>query len=76
MSIGTADDVIKGKPDILLVNAFGFWQGEEIGNATHTYFDDLMQAYTHIQSVAGSTTSIELWNGETGWPSDGMYHCV
>ncbi|KAF2094809.1 family 17 glycosyl hydrolase [Rhizodiscina lignyota] len=68
---GTADDMIKGKPDILLVNAFGYWQAQPIDNATHTYFDDMMQAFTHIQSVAGSTSSIELWNGETGWPTDG-----
>lgn len=68
---GTADDLIKGKPDILLINAFGFWQGQEIKNASHTYFDDLMQAYQRIQDISGSTDAIELWNGETGWPTDG-----
>lgn len=68
---GTADDMIKGNPDIILVNAFGFWQGQPIKNATHTFFDDEFQAYTHIQQVAGSTDSIELWVGETGWPGDG-----
>jgi len=66
---GTADAVIKGKVDILLVNAFGFWQGQDISNATHQYFDDIMQAYAHIASVGGG--SIEVWTGETGWPSDG-----
>ena len=31
-----------------------------------------MQAYQRIQIVAGPASSkIELWNGETGWPSDG-----
>ena len=54
------------------MNAFGYWQGQLISNATATYLDDLQQAYGHIQDVAGSTTSIELWNGETGWPTDGM----
>ncbi|KAK5015709.1 glycoside hydrolase 3 protein [Cryomyces antarcticus] len=68
---GTADAVIRGGVDILLVNAFGFWQGQEIGNATATYFDDIQQAFGHVQSVSGSTSSIELWNGETGWPTDG-----
>lgn len=29
-----------------------------------------MQAYQHIGSVNPSH-KIELWNGETGWPSDG-----
>lgn len=54
-----------------LVNAFGYWQAQNINNASATYLDDLQQAFGHIQSVAGSTTAIELWNGETGWPTDG-----
>lgn len=55
-----------------LVNAFAFWQGQEIGNATATYLDDLMQAFTRIQHISGSTDAIELWNGETGWPTTGL----
>ena len=55
-----------------LVNAFGFWQGQEIGNATATYLDDLMQAFTRIQHIAGSIDAIEVWNGETGWPTTGL----
>jgi len=51
-----------------LVNAFGFWQAQPIENATHTYLDDIMQAFQHIQSI---DKTIELWNGETGWPTDG-----
>jgi len=66
---GTADAVIKSNPDFLLVNAFGFWQGQDIKNATHTYFDDIMQAYTHIGSV-NPGNKIELWNGDTGWPTE------
>ncbi|KAL9638305.1 MAG: hypothetical protein Q9164_001633 [Protoblastenia rupestris] len=68
---GTADPLITGGVDLMLVNAFGYWQSQDISNASATYLDDLQQAYGHIQSVAGSTTSIELWNGETGWPTDG-----
>lgn len=68
---GTADAVVRGGVDILFVNAFAYWQGAPIENATATYFDDIMQAFNRIQSVAGSVDSIELWNGETGWPSDG-----
>jgi hypothetical protein len=30
-----------------------------------------MQAYAHIEDRAGSSTGIELWNGETGWPGTG-----
>lgn len=54
-----------------MVNAFSYWQGQEPRNASHSYIDDLFQAIGHIQNVAGST-DIEIWNGETGWPSDGM----
>lgn len=54
-----------------LVNAFGYWQQQTIANATATYLDDLQQAFGKIQSTAGSTTKIELWNGETGWPTTG-----
>jgi len=73
---GTADPLITGGVDLLLVNAFGYWQSQDISNASATYLDDLQQAYGHIQDTAGSTTSIELWNGETGWPTDGgtNYH--
>jgi glucan 1,3-beta-glucosidase len=68
---GTADALIKGGVDILLCNAFSYWQGQDINNATGSFFDDIMQAFGHIQSVSGSTDKIELWVGETGWPSDG-----
>jgi len=67
---GTADPVIPAV-DILLVNAFGFWQGQAINNASAQFFDDIMQAFGHIQEVSGSTDSPALWVGETGWPSDG-----
>lgn len=64
---GTADAVIKGGADILLCNAFSYWQGQELKNATHSFFDDIMQAFGHIQDVAGSATDgPELWVGETG----------
>ncbi|KAL8680261.1 MAG: hypothetical protein Q9186_003557 [Xanthomendoza sp. 1 TL-2023] len=33
-------------------------------------FDDLQQAIGHIQDLAGLNT-IEIMNGETGWPGDG-----
>lgn len=68
---GTADAVIKGGVDILLCNGFSYWQGQSIDNATASYFDDMMQAFGHIQSVAGSLDKIELWTGETGWPTAG-----
>ncbi|KAK5675090.1 glycoside hydrolase 3 protein [Elasticomyces elasticus] len=70
---GTADALIKsGSVDILLANAFSYWQGKEVGaGATYTYFDDLQQALGHVQELTGSLDKIEFWNGETGWPTDG-----
>ena len=57
-----------------MVNAFAFWQGQALNNATKTYFDDVMQAFGHIQSIAGGVNKApELWNGETGWPTDGKH---
>ncbi|KAL9640641.1 MAG: hypothetical protein Q9204_000630 [Flavoplaca sp. TL-2023a] len=76
---GTADPIITGNCDgqpsvpgttFLLVNAFGYWQGMDITNATATYLDDLQQAIGHIQDLAGLNT-VEIMNGETGWPGDG-----
>ncbi|KAF2461119.1 putative glucan 1,3-beta-glucosidase [Lineolata rhizophorae] len=68
---GTADAVIRGGVDILFVNAFAYWQGQDIDNATATYFEDMQRAFGHIQDVSGSLDSPELWNGETGWPTTG-----
>ena len=68
---GTADAIIQNGVDIVLVNAFAYWQAQDISNATATYFDDIMQAFARIQDISGSTETPELWNGETGWPSDG-----
>lgn len=69
---GTADPLIKGGADILLWNAFSYWQGQTLANSSGSFFDDIMQAFGHIQSVAGSASSgPELWVGETGWPTAG-----
>jgi glucan 1,3-beta-glucosidase len=66
---GTADAVIQGGPDLLLVNAFAFWESVGINNATYTYFDNIKQAFGHIEDVAGGPGKIEVWTGETGWPT-------
>ena len=49
-----------------LVNAFPYWQGQDIFNATATLFDDVMQALVRIQSVTGSFDGVEVQVGETG----------
>ncbi|KAF6799407.1 glucan -beta-glucosidase [Colletotrichum musicola] len=56
---GTADAVIP-HADILLTNAFSYWQGQARDNATASFFDSIMQAFSRIQRVSGA-----------GWPSDG-----
>jgi glucan 1,3-beta-glucosidase len=49
-----------------LCNGFSYWQGQTIGNATKSFFDDVMQSFGHIQALSGSTDKPELWVGETG----------
>ncbi|KAI1641450.1 glucan 1,3-beta-glucosidase [Biscogniauxia mediterranea] len=68
---GTADALIKGGVDILLCNAFSYWQGQLVSNATGSFYDDIYQAFGHIQEQAGGTDKVELWVGETGWPTAG-----
>ncbi|KAI1449065.1 glycoside hydrolase family 17 protein [Annulohypoxylon stygium] len=69
---GTADAIVtSGDADILLTNAFSYWQGQVLSNATGSFYDDIFQAFGHIQEKAGSTDKIELWVGETGWPTAG-----
>ncbi|OJD23674.1 hypothetical protein ACJ73_04970 [Blastomyces percursus] len=69
---GTADALVHGGVDYFLVNAFAFWQGQDVQNATATLFDDMYRAMTHIQNLAGERAKdIYIATGETGWPSDG-----
>ncbi|KAL1973551.1 hypothetical protein VTN31DRAFT_6186 [Thermomyces dupontii] len=69
---GTADPVIKGGVDYILANAFAYWQGASMQNATKVYFDDIGKALQHIQDIAGDNAkNIQFANGETGWPTDG-----
>lgn len=56
--------------DIVLANAFSYWQGQTQANASYSFFDDIMQALQTIQSVKG-TTDIPFWVGETGWATSG-----
>ncbi|KAH1327136.1 hypothetical protein KXW98_001951 [Aspergillus fumigatus] len=69
---GTADPIIQGGVTYFLANGFAYWQGQELSNATNTYFDDMAQALGHIEQVAGSNADkIRFGNGETGWPTTG-----
>ncbi|CAG97925.1 glucan 1,3-beta-glucosidase [Kluyveromyces lactis] len=56
--------------DFVMANAFSYWQGQTMDNASYSFFDDIMQALQTIQTTKGST-DIQFWVGETGWPTDG-----
>lgn len=56
--------------DFVYVNAFSYWQGQSMNNASYSFFDDIMQALQTIQTLKGAT-DIPFWVGETGWPTDG-----
>jgi glucan 1,3-beta-glucosidase len=53
-----------------LGNAFAYWQGSTIQNASNVYFDDMNQAINHVRQIAGNNAkNIHFLNGETGWPT-------
>jgi len=54
--------------DIVYLNAFPYWQGQTIENATSSVFDSIMQAAGVIQSV---NPKASFAVGETGWPTGG-----
>lgn len=56
--------------DVVFANAFSYWQGQTLLNASYSFLDDIMQALQVIQTAKGST-DIEFWVGETGWPTEG-----
>jgi len=56
--------------DLILANAFSYWQGQTAQNATKSFVDDVMQALAHVQKVKGDKDFI-FWVGETNWPTDG-----
>ncbi|SCU98762.1 LAMI_0F16138g1_1 [Lachancea mirantina] len=55
--------------DMVFANAFSYWQGQTMQNASYSFFDDIMQAMQTIQTAKGS--DVNFWVGETGWPSEG-----
>ncbi|ODV97842.1 hypothetical protein PACTADRAFT_47693 [Pachysolen tannophilus NRRL Y-2460] len=56
--------------DFVFANAFSYWQGQTLANASFSFFDDIMQALQVIQTAKGST-DILFAVGETGWPTQG-----
>jgi len=66
---GDAEPAIIGS-DIILTNAFSYWQGQTMANSTQSFYDDIMQALSRVQTVKAGK-DFEFWVGETGWPSKG-----
>lgn len=66
---GTANDAIPAA-DVVIANAFSYWQGQTMDNSSYSFFDDIMQALQKIQTTKGET-DITFWVGETGWASEG-----
>ncbi|CCX05413.1 glucan 1,3-beta-glucosidase [Pyronema domesticum] len=66
---GTADPAV-AQSDLVLANAFSYWQGQEINNGTHSFVDDIMQALQHVQTIK-KKTNVNFWVGETNWPTGG-----
>lgn len=66
---GEAVPVIQAS-DIVLGNAFSYWQGQRMNNASHSFFDDIMQALDRVQTIKG-TSNFQFWVGETNWPTGG-----
>lgn len=68
---GTADPLILGGVKYFLVNAFAFWQGQDINNTTATLFDDMVQAIQHIHNLVPEDQRDDIYiaTGETGWPT-------
>jgi exo-beta-1,3-glucanase (GH17 family) len=45
-----------------MVNAFAFWQGASRDDATRVYLNDMFEAITHIEKVAGGADKKpEVW---------------
>lgn len=76
---GTADPLVP-VVDVLLVNAFAYWQGAPIDEAVSVLDNDIYQAFSRIRATAakegsrGGEAGVELWVGETGWPTEGTVY--
>lgn len=69
---GTADAVIAHRDvNLVLANAFAYWSPSS--NPDETFHDQMQRVKYHIEreKKQGSSDKIEIWTGETGWPSDG-----
>lgn len=69
---GTADAVIAHHDvNLVLANAFAYWSPSS--NPDEAFRDQMQRVKSHIGRRGKKRVSdeIEVWTGETGWPSDG-----
>lgn len=69
---GTADAVIAHRDvNLVLANAFAYWSPSS--NPDETFRDQMQRVKSRCEHERkqGVTDEIEIWTGETGWPSDG-----
>lgn len=56
--------------DVILANAYPFWQAEGPDQMSFSFVNDMSQVMQHLQDVKGNQT-YEFWIGETGYPTAG-----
>lgn len=69
---GTADAILAHSDvNLILANAFAYWSPSS--NPDETFRGQMQKVESHIERERqhGPAKSIEIWTGETGWPSDG-----
>ncbi|KAG4305159.1 hypothetical protein PORY_001329 [Pneumocystis oryctolagi] len=64
---GTAVRVIQAS-DVIFINTFPYWQGVSIEDSFSTFIYSVSRAIEVIRIVKHN---MEVWVGETGWPTDG-----
>jgi glucan 1,3-beta-glucosidase len=69
---GTADAVVGHREvNLILANAFAYWKPSS--DPDESFRDQMRRVESHIERTERpeGASKIEIWTGETGWPSDG-----
>jgi hypothetical protein len=57
--------------NLVLANAFAYWKPpSDLGETFHGQMQRV-ESYAACERKQGVTDKIEIWTGESGWPSDG-----
>ncbi|KAI7361376.1 hypothetical protein KC328_g19096, partial [Hortaea werneckii] len=68
---GTADPVLEGNVSLVLANNFPFWQPDN--PPVQSFSTEVGRVTRYIEQKRQSVRlpAVEIWVGETGWPTDG-----